>query len=239
MAFNFTYEQLDKHFAAAENNNYSKINLLEYFHNKNNLHNKTLVTRVDVDLKLSTIPKILKIMSKHGIRATFFIRLHAPEYNPFSFENVLILKEILEHGHEIGYHSEIVDASHIWNEDASKILQRDIKILENYLEIDIKGIASHGGNTGLNNLDFWKMNKPTDFDCLYEAYENSESFSLFHDSLYVSDSEWCRWKTYDKGKLDVGNNSTLGDHLNKQAKLVYCLIHSDTYYNKHMYEGNG
>lgn len=236
MAFNFTYEQLEKHFAAADNNNYSKINLLEYFYNKNQLHNKTLVTRVDVDFKLSTVPKILKIMSKYGIKASFFIRLHAPEYNPFSFENVLILKEIMEHGHEIGLHSEIVDASHIWNEQASKILQRDIKVLKEMLQIDVYGIASHGGKTGFNNLEFWKQNKPSDFGCLYEAYEDSETFSLFYDSTYVSDSEWFRWKTYEKGKLRENDHSTLGDHLRNNEKLIYCLIHSDTFYFKHMYE---
>ena len=236
MAFNFTYEQLEKHFAAAENNNYSKINLLEYFYNKNQLHNKTLVTRVDVDFKLSTVPNILKIMSKYGIKASFFIRLHAPEYNPFSFENVLILREIMEHGHEIGLHSEIVDASHIWNEQASKILQRDIKILKEMLQIDVYGIASHGGNTGFNNLEFWKQNKPSDFGCLYEAYENSENFSLFYDSTYVSDSEWFRWKTYDNGKLIENDRTTLGDHLRNNEKLIYCLIHSDSFYKSHMYE---
>ena len=83
-----------------------------------------------------------------------FVRLHAPEYNLFSFENYRILKYIQKSGHEIGYHSEIIDQSAIWKESADDCLLRDIDILNRLIETNIQGIASHGGLTGLNNLTF-------------------------------------------------------------------------------------
>ena len=93
------------------------------------------------------------------------MRLHAPEYNPFSFENYLIMKQLLIDGHEVGYHSEIIDQSKIWGEDAAKCLDRDINVLSSMLDTKIVSVASHGGRTAWNNLDFWRNKKASDFDC--------------------------------------------------------------------------
>jgi hypothetical protein len=79
------------------------------------------------------------------VKGSFFVRLHAPEYNPFSFENYLVLREIRDTGHEIGYHSEVIDQSAIWNEDAAQCLRRDLAVLSAMFDIQIKGVASHGG----------------------------------------------------------------------------------------------
>ena len=64
-------------------------------------------------------------------------------------------------------------------------LEKDIDVLNRMLEIKIEGIASHGGATGLNNLDFWKNKKASDFGCKYEAYDKSDSliFSTLHFTL--------------------------------------------------------
>ena len=50
----------------------------------------------------------------------------------------------------------------------------DIDVLNRMLDIEIKGIASHGGMTGLNNLDFWQERQPSEFGILYEAYDKSD-----------------------------------------------------------------
>jgi len=115
-------------------------------------------------------------------------------------------------------------------------LKRDIDILEAFLSIKIKGVASHNGMTGLNNLDFWKERKPSDYGMSYEAYEQGEGMNLFRESFYISDSEWTRWKCYDKGVLIPGDRRTLKEHLIDKHPLVYLLIHPDTYYERHFYE---
>lgn len=98
------------------------------------------------------------------------------------------------------------------------------------------GVASHGGQTGLNNLDFWCDRHAKEFGLLYEAYEKSGEFALFDNSFYISDSEWVRWKCYDHGTLVKGDNRTLGEHLLDKHKLIYLLTHPDTYYERHIYE---
>ena len=63
--------------------------------------------------------------------------------------------ELLEINCEIGYHSEIIDQSKIWNESAEECLKRDIEVFNKMFDYKIKGVCSHGGLTGYNNLDFW------------------------------------------------------------------------------------
>ena len=188
--FEFTFKNIERHYKEASKQGYKIISCLDFYENKNSLGPLTIVNRVDVDLSIKKTERLLDIFDSISAKATFFIRLHAPQYNPFDFENYRILKKIRNNGHEIGYHSEIIDQATIWSEDASECLKRDINVLENMLDIEIKGIASHGGGTGLNNLDFWENRDAKQFGLLYEAYDRSDAFGLFHNSRYISDSEW-------------------------------------------------
>ena len=233
--FNFTFDNIKKEYQAVIDAGYDIITCEQYCLNKSKLNKKTLVNRIDIDFSIKKSDILKDILNELGIKATFFLRLHAPEYNPFSFENYRILKSIRDSGHEIGYHSEIIDQSNIWNESASECLKKDINILEKMLEIKIHGVASHGGNTIYNNLDFWKTHKPSNFELLYEAYDNEE-FNLFNNSFYISDSEWIRWKCYDNGKLIIDDNRSLSQHIKDQHNLIYLLIHPDTYFWHHIYE---
>lgn len=236
MSFNFTFSKIKEYYEHALKKGYNVITCEEFFQKKGELKGLTLVNRIDIDLSVKKADQLRNIFDELGIKASFFVRLHAPEYNPFSFENYRILKSIRDSGHEIGYHSEVIDQSTIWNEDARDCLLRDIDILNRLLDIDIKGIASHGGSTGLNNLDFWNERKASDFGLSYEAYDNSNDFGLFESSFYISDSEWTQWKCYDHGVLCEGDRRTPDQHFEEEHKLIYMLIHPDTYYKHHIYE---
>jgi hypothetical protein len=234
--FEFTYENLEKHYLKALSLGYKMYKCIDYFEKKNTLPLKIIVNRIDLDFSVKKTDKILDIFEKLDIKGTFFIRLHAKEYNPFDFDNYRIINRIIKSGNEIGYHSEVIDESAIWNEKPDDCLRRDIKVFNSMFNTEIKGIASHGGMTGLNNLDFWNENKPSDFGVMYEAYDDSGNFGLFKKSFYISDSEWTHWKCYDKGNLLKGNIKTFGEHLDDGHDLIYLLIHSDTFYTNHFYE---
>jgi hypothetical protein len=236
MKFEFTFENIKKQYQHALDEGYEFLTCEEYFQRKNNLGAATLVNRVDIDFSCKKAENLLNIFNELGVKATFFVRLHAPEYNPFSFESFRILKAIRDAGHEIGYHSEVVDQASIWNESAESCLTRDLSVLNSMLGIKVKGVASHGGKTGLNNLDFWKGRDASEFGLLYEAYDESPLFNLFNDSFYLSDSEWTQWKCYQNGKLVEGDRRSLSEHLVDKHPLIYLLIHSDTYFNRHFYE---
>jgi len=232
--FQFTFDKLKSQYETAIDVGYRIVTCEEfatkYWRNKKNSTDKILINRVDIDYSVKKAENIGQIFNDLGIKASFFIRLHAPEYNPFSFENYRIIKFLIDSGHEIGYHSEIIDQSVIWKENAEDCLIRDIQILNKIFSVEIKGVASHGGMTGLNNLDFWNDRKASDFGLLYEAYE------WFNETFYVSDSEWVRWKCYNKGTFVKGDSRSLSQHLGDYHQLFYVLIHSDTYYERHIYE---
>lgn len=180
--------------------------------------------------------RLKEMFNRLGINATFFVRLHAKEYNPFSFESYKILRSIRDSGHEIGYHSEIIDQACIWHEDPADCLRRDLSTLNTILDISVRGVASHGGMTGFNNLDFWVDRNPEEFGLVYEAYDNSPSFNLFNSSFYISDSEWTQWKCYSHGKLQSGDTRSISEHVRSLHPLIYLLIHPDTYFDHHIYE---
>jgi len=236
--FKFTFENIKNEYQQVINLDYQFITCQEYVSLKkeNKLARKTVVNRVDIDFSVRKSLRLIEIFNELNIKASFFLRLHAPEYNPFSFENYKIIKYLIESGHELGYHSEVIDQSVIWNEDAKECLLRDIKVINEMFNVNIKGVASHGGMTGLNNLDFWKDRKPSDLGLLYEAYDHQPSFNLFQEAFYVSDSEWTRWKCYNKGKLIEGDRRTFAEHAKDGHSLINILIHPDTYYDAHFYD---
>lgn len=234
--FAFTFRNLEKEYRSVLEAGYEVITCSEYAHHQKSLPDRVIVNRVDIDLSVKKADRLREIYDRLEIKATFFVRLHASEYNPFSFENYRILKAIRDSGHEIGYHSEVIDEAAIWNESASDCLSRDIDILARMLDIKVLGTASHGGMTGLNNLDFWSDRTPEEFGLLYEGYQNSDTFQLFKNSLYISDSEWLKWKCYDRGNLVEGDRRSVSEHLRDNPRLIYLLVHPESYYDRHFYE---
>jgi len=229
--FPFTFDRLKAQYQAAIDQGYKIITCENYSLNKTLAgEDKILINRVDIDFSIKKAETLGKMFNDLDIKASFFVRLHAPEYNPFSFENYRIIKYLIDSGHEVGYHSEIVDQAAIWNEKSEECLIRDIDILNRMFGINIKGVASHGGMTGLNNLDFWKENRASTYGLLYEAYD------WINDCFYISDSEWTRWKCYNKGKQIAAEYRSFGEHVMDKHPLIYLLIHSDTYFDQHFYE---
>jgi hypothetical protein len=236
----FTWDYLESELQLAKELNYRYVRCCDYGGIKHRstepLKDKLIVLRIDIDLSMKKADRMLDIFERLGIRGSFFVRLHAREYNPFSFENFRIAKRIKAAGHEIGYHSEVIDQSKIWDEDPAQCLERDLEVMSRMYEIKVKGAASHGGLTGWNNLDFWRGKKPSEYGLLYEGYDEEPEFGLFHHSLYVSDSEWTRWKCYDNGKLRENDRRSLSEHAATGASLIYLVIHTDTYFENNCYE---
>jgi len=232
----FTFDGLKSMLEEVLNNGYRVITCRDYIDwKKEKKKEKIFVNRVDIETSCKRSKILAEVFNSLNIKASFFVRLHAEEYNPFSFENYRCLKYIKETGHELVYHSEIIDQAHIWKEDAKDCLLRDIAVFNSMFNVKIDGVASHGGFTGLNNLDFWKDKKPSDFGLLYEAYDKQPDFNLFYESIYVSESN-IRWKCYDKGVLMEGVSKTIAEHAKDGHPIIYSLIHPEYFFYNHIYE---
>lgn len=236
MGYKFTWDNLRTEYEAILNQGYEVITCAEYVKLKSNLPAKTVVNRIDIDFSVKKVTHILNIFEDLQIKGSFFLRLHAPEYNPFSFESYKVIRRLLDAGHELGYHSEIVDQANIWDEDAEKCLRRDLEVLGKMYDYKVTSVASHGGMTGDNNLDFWKTRKPVEFGLLYEGYDKEPEYNLFQEAFYISDSQWTQWKCYNKGKVVENDIRSVKEHLGDNHPLIHLLIHPDTYFFKHFYE---
>lgn len=234
----FTFDYIKQQYQSALDAGYEILSCQQYVDRAKDgaIGPRTLVNRIDIDLSVKKADRLREIYADLSIPATFFIRLHAKEYNPFDFENYRILKAIRDDGHELAYHSEIVDQANIWDEDPADCLRRDLAVMEAMFGVRVRGAASHGGMTGFNNLDFWRGRSAEAHGLDYEGYETSGNFNLFEHSLYVTDSEWVRWKAYRDGRRLDGDTRSLTEHLEDKPPLIYFLIHPDTYFDRHIYE---
>lgn len=234
----FTFDYLKQQYQAVLDAGYTVVNCAQYvaLRDRDEVPPRLLINRIDIDVSVKKAARLGAIYRELEIPATFFVQLHAREYNPFDFENYRILKALAADGHEIGYHSEIEDQAAIWDENPEDCLLRDLAILRTMLSVDVVGVASHGGLTGINNLDFWRGRQAADYNLLYEAYEEQGRLALFNRALYVTDSEWTRWKAYRDGTRLDGDHRSLSEHLAEEPALVYLLIHPETYFNRHVYD---
>jgi len=229
----FTFAGCEGYFREALDNGYRVITCEEYIaYKESGRTDKVWVNRLDVDISCRKAKRLATIFNALNIKGSFFIRLHLDEYNPFSVENYEYLAHIRDTGHEIGYHSDVLDISAAWDESAEECLRRDVAVLNMMFGIRVKGVASHRSIPGLNNLDFWKGRKAAEYGLLYEAYDQQPGFNLFRESFYVSDSNWTWWKCYDKGILRPGDTRTPGEHCRDGHQIMYTLIHPEMYYDE-------
>lgn len=235
--FNFSYERLGRYLELAQTQGYRFQTLSEWYSpdKSDKVRQKTFCLRVDIDLFPEKLMPIIAILADLKIRATFFIRLHSTSYNPISFASLKLVTHLVELGHEVGLHQESVDFAGMVGGDSEAALRYELDVFEAIFGFAPKGVAGHGGATGLNNQDVFRDTPVERFDLVYEGYDSGES-GIFSNSRYVSDSLWTKWKAYDRGVLMDGDHRTLEEHTLENPELLYVLIHPDTFYFEYPYE---
>lgn len=229
---NFTFGYYRQIFEEAINKNYKVITLKDFFLDNYNQEDKILVNRIDVDVKIERLKAIYKIFKELEIKASIYLRLHAPAYNLLSIGNIKIIQDLLSIGCEIGLHTELQDVNGYCGIDKKVLLRQEIQLFETIFQTKIYGSASHGDMTCYNNLDFWKDNVPSGYGLLYEAYDKK----LWDHCRYVSDSEWTRWKAYENGALLDNDRRTPIEHMNDSPKVLHLLTHPESWYEGYIYE---
>ncbi len=159
-----------------------------------------IILRHDIDASLGEALTMAKIENTLKIRSTYFVLFSHKLYNLLEKDSLNILREISELGHEIGIHYDL-EVYKTYHPDLKKILENEIRLLENLLSKKISSIACH-------NPSDKKINDPfIDVSTYINAYNPK-----FYD-LYVSDS--CR----------AWYNADLSGLLSFNFKRVQLLIH--------------
>lgn len=171
-----------------------------------------VAVRHDVDHNLDHALRFARWEASRGTRATYFIlpgQWYAQE--PTFADG---LHELVELGHEVGLHSDVVSATFIAGdavdgtalpaghcERAAQRLRDHLAILRGH-GIDVVGSAAHGSavfySHGIHNNDLWAAGyKPEDFGLIYEAYH------LHRSSTYISDNhgKWTSPLRIEPGRM--------------------------------------
>jgi len=158
--------------------------------------------RHDVDTRLDSALELARLEAARGIRATYFVLHSAPYYaHDAGFAEALRRLQD-EHGHEVGWHSDLAPAALLRGVDPAEYLGRELDWLRRQ-GLEIRGAAAHGSpearRLGVhNNYLFagwdepqpgfprrdvaWKLG-PAEFGLEYEAYH-------LDVDLYRSDSSF-------------------------------------------------
>lgn len=148
---------------------------------------KLIILRHDCDLDIVKALRFAEMESALGARATYFVRLHANEYNAFGFRSLYCLKKILSYGHEVGLHFETGDVKSVTGEDEKAILLRDKTVLEQMLNIKIVSATIHGDHSFYSSPHLYNILnsfKPKDYGFTYFPLEDR----FFKEIKYLSDS---------------------------------------------------
>jgi tetratricopeptide (TPR) repeat protein len=173
----FTYIQYSKLLSALSRSGYKFQTFEEYI---NNNEQRIVVIRHDVDSWPSNALKMAKIEAENKIAATYYFRK-----SPLSF-NDRIIKEIVELGHEIGYHYEDLATQKGDYRKAIDAFQSNLEFYRQYYPV--KTIAMHGRPlSGWDNLDLWKKYDFHDYGIIAEPYLTLD----FEKILYLTDTGSC------------------------------------------------
>lgn len=184
---------------------------------------KKVIIRHDVDSNLNSSVKFSKIEYKNNIQSTYFLLCsHNKKRNYFIYEKSFVdkCKRILDFGHKIGYHNNILSDYFLFNIPIKNSILKQLDFLRKN-NIRIKGTSSHGDKLcyemGFFNYEIWnefnlkhnegysKLKFPKfslkDFDLDYETYFTDFNF-------YISDSggKW-RGIQYNKSEKKLFERS--------------------------------
>ena len=200
----------------AREGGYSSSTLGEFDANQGRA--RLLIMRHDLDYpEMKKALSCAEIENRLGIKATYFVRVHSDDYNPFGFKTYHGLRQILDMGHEIGLHYENLDFCHVTGEDPARVIAKEKELLELILDTKVKGIAGHGDWSGIVNWDFWKDHHYRDFGFEYDAYEGK----FMNSMLYIDDS-LRRWK----------EDKCMCSYISGHVPRLYFLAHLFYWYHR-------
>ncbi len=217
MPCNFSYSHYEKILKDAKRLGYRIVTCGDFA--KKQPKPPYIVLRHDIEFYPDRAAELAKIERRLGVKSTYFVRLHANEYNPFGYKTYDALKIIASCGHEIGLHEESTDFSRIFREDLAGVLRRDKAVLELLLGKKVRGFSSHRDFTGYDNLALWRKNNPKKYGFEYHAYEDR----FFKGATYVSDS-LVSWKSYENGRL-THRKDCLCKYVAERKPRIYALVH--------------
>lgn len=171
---------------------------------------KKIVLRHDIDHDISLCRNFLKIEKRLGIKATYYFRTQAKNYNLFSKDSMRIVESAIDSGHEIGYHYEFPFLCADKNLD---FFIKNLDLIRCAFGKKIKVVSPHEPTRSKSGtIDRKKLKS---LGIKYDAYDKK----IMKEFKYISDSS-CNWR-----------EGPMHEHLNVHDSL-YILTHPIWWFKK-------
>jgi len=181
----FTLHKYEQFLQAALDGGYQLVSYQDYLENT---YTKALILRHDVDKKPLNSLKTAQLQHRLGVKGTYYFRA-VPE----SFDEEII-QQIVELGHEVGYHYEDLT---ICKGDYAKAIAHFEKWLDKLKKFyPVKTVCMHGSPMSkLDNRKLWDKYNYKDYGVLAEPYFDID----FNKVFYITDTG----RKWDGNKVSV------------------------------------
>lgn len=201
---NFIYKEWENCCRKLKENNIISITISETLTNKK--HENFLVFKHDVETSVKRALKLAKIEKKYGHKGSYYIQAYLLEKK----ENLMMLKEIQNLGHEVSYHHDVMDSN---KGDLKKAKIEFIEKLELFEKngFKVKTVCQHGNPVierkgYFSNRDFFRdVSVSEKFKHITEVMVNYRK-NLNKDYKYFSDSGYNWSLIYDPENNDRINS---------------------------------
>jgi len=178
MNIDFINKHLSELFSAFQLNNYYFKTFYEFESLKMELaDSKVIILRHDVDTRPKNSLAFARIQAEMGIKGTYYFRIV-----PQSF-NKAIIKEIIDLGHEVGYHYENMDTC---KGNVDKAYEEFCHNLEKFRRLTpVQTISMHGSPmSSFDNREIWKKYDYKKLGIIAEPYFDIN----FNELYYITDT---------------------------------------------------
>lgn len=152
-----------------------------------------IIMRHDVDRAINQSFAMAKLEYDHGIKSTYYFRYRKDTFKPD------IIRKILDMGHEVGYHYEVIDKAKHDFEKAIEIFKKELD--EFRLITNISTICMHGNPLSpYSNLEIWDKYSFESFGIMGEPYLSID----YNKVIYFTDTgrTWSDPKILNKYFVD-------------------------------------
>jgi hypothetical protein len=185
--------------AAARESGYRFLTVGSYLGGERE-HPRFLILRHDVDRRPENALQMAIAEASRGVCSTYYFR-----FNPRVFKKEIV-KRIVELGHEIGYHYEVMDKARGDPSLARRLFESELAEIR--AQTEVSTVCMHGNPfSPFDNRDFWRHFNPDEFGLAGEAYESIKDQEIF----YATDTGrgWNRTRYNFKDRFADGSTNLL------------------------------
>lgn len=225
----FTYYKYEQLLTAILESGYTCMPTNRFFDATEPLPEKLFILRHDVDRLPFNAVKLAEIQRKHDVTGTYYWRIHPESYNETA------IRQVVELGHELGYHYEDVT---LCKGNIPEAIRHFEEKLEHFRKFyPITSICMHGSPmTKWDNRQIWEQANYRDYNVISEPYYDFDFKTMF----YLTDTgrHWNNKEISVRDKVDSGFDIPINGTNDIIRKLRSGQLPNHLMYNIHPHRWN-